>query len=706
MPHYSFLVDDDKPGAASVELTEKEEEIRRRDHIETRNHKEYHALNHKDWLAAGGLYNLMQERTDDPVSNFFLGWSRMYIDQFLSMTTQAPPEFDFDPGPQDYKLAVIYKALVEHIMNQGDSQVHLRRWMTDMTIFGPGCLHAFVRQPMRMDRYEDRDGNIVEKMVRDLRKPKVGLEHMSVWRSWRSGYDTDPNIDSAGGFELILTRAQFVQDFANSYLPSGKPKYKNVEQLMKMTGTHFKVTVLFHDIRNEYRMYALPFGTKEEGKEPTVPDFHLGVPILDKPLKRKRYTIDGTTIESGHNVLGNVPLIWGTFEDRLDNDFKTYSRYAMGLPRMMDGPEAIMNALFNMTIDNMRLKNTVVLSYKSFTGKEYPDLDASSFYSGQWVDGEVTPQSMGVADVSTNGVMWEWLGKVFTDLTGINPSINSQDPARTAFEMAQKIRANNARAEHRLKGLEMPLKRAGHMLLANALSEYTTPEWEAITDSEAEEVAALIKDGALASDDFNPSKKEKRLLFTFPVRGRKFREDFTTNTKRKLSRTATDNTLIEDKSLAGNTSYIPAAKEYLLPMGDIEKVMEFGVTVDSSRMLGDKRAQDQQTYQALLTNLQLVQAMKPGERLQVDPEKILMEQIEYSQIDPRKVMTGEDERSEEQNMVDETLKMLQEQPTSPTPNVPLQGMAPSTPDAGQFAAPAGSQIGPQRGLENMAAGTV
>lgn len=706
MPDYPFTKDNKKQEYTDVELTAKEEETRRRDQDETRNHKEYHQLNHKDWLGAGSLYNLMQEGTDDPVSNFFLGWSRMYIDQFLSMTTQAPPEFDFDPGPQDYKLAVIYKALCEHLLNQGDFQSHLRRWMTDMTIFGPGCLHSFVRMPMRMDRYENREGNMVETMIRDLRKPKVGLEHMSIWRSWRSGYDSDPNVDSAGGFELILTRAQFVQDFANAYLPSGKPKYKYMDKLTAMNGTHYKVTVLFHDVRNEYCVYALPFGTKEEGKEPSVPAEDLGIPILDKPLKRKRYTLDGQVIESGHNVLGSVPLIWGTFDDRLDNDFKSYSRYGMGLPRMMDGPESIMNALFNMTIDNMRLKNTVVLSYKSYTGKDYPDLDASAFYSGQWVDGEVTPQSLGVADVSSNGVMWEWLGKVFTDLTGINPSINSQDPARTAFEMAQKIRANNARAEHRLKGLEMPLKRAGHSLLANALSEYTTPEWEAVTDEQASEIARLIKEGAMSSDDFDPAKKRKRNIYMFPVEGRKFREDFKSGNKRRLDRESTNNTLIEDKTMVGNTSHIPAAKEYLLPMGDIEKVLEFGVRVDSSRMLGDQRAQDQQTFDGLLTNLERVQALKPGEKLKIDPEKLLLEQIEYSQIDPRKVMTGEDEKSEQQNMVEESIKALTNPAPTPQPNVQSPGMAQATPDAGQFASPAGSQIGPQAAVQNYAAGTV
>lgn len=671
MPHYPLLRDPEKAKQTPlIEMTEDQEKRRSRYQETIKKDKEYRDQYRSEFLESASLYNLMQRGTSDVVSNFYLGWARTYIDQSISMMTQAPPDFDFDPGMQDHKLSVIYKSLVSHQLNQSDWTTHGRHWMTDMHVMGPGVLHPFVRTPMRLDRWETESGTIEERVITDLRRQKVGIEHINVMSCWRSCYDTNINDVTSGGMEYVLTRAQFIQDFANVTLPSGKPKYdqKAINSLVECAGSHFKITIQFHDVLNEYVIYALPFGSIEESEVTDMPEYELGVEIHYKPLKRRRYkTKDGTYISSGHNVLGSVPLIFTGFADRYDSNGKNLSLYPMGIPKLIEGPEMIMDAINNMVIDNMRLSNTSLIHYKSTDGKTYPDLDVREFYSGQFIDGEINVQSLGVAKMGDNQAMFEHLRRVFNDLTGINPSLNSDDPSRTAFELAQKQKSNSARAEYRLGGMEIAMKKAGHMLLANCLSELTVPEWENVTQEDADNIVKLIEQGAMTADDFDPEKKRKRVQFFFPVKGKKYREDFSNTKTRTLKSDSSVNTLIEDNSMEGETSYLPATEEYLLPSGRIEDVVCYGTTVNMKRMLGDQRVRDAKEIQesiALAINTQQEKDVIDG---------LFREYLDVTGIDLKKIFN---KNSDESDMLKLAKQALEFAKSSPTPNA---GQVPNDP---------------------------
>ena len=69
-------------------------------------------------------------------------------------------------------------------------------------------------------------------------------------------------------------------------------------------------------------------------------------------------------------------LVFFPYSDKLNQDYETHSLYGMGLPEQMERLDTFMQTAFNMTVDNWRLGNTVVLDYKSRDGT-VPDFDAN-----------------------------------------------------------------------------------------------------------------------------------------------------------------------------------------------------------------------------------------------------------------------------------------------------------------------------------------
>ena len=421
-----------------------------------------------------------------------------------------------------------------------------------------------------------------------------------------------------------------------------------------------------------------------------------------------------------------VPLCFGSFNDQLDKSLKTHAVYGMGIPQLIDGPEAVMQALFNMTIDNMRLKNTVPIAYKSFDGKTSLDIDMGMMYSGMLVDGEISAQPLGTADVSSNGIMWEWINNICIWLTGINFQQLGGDSSKTAFEFAQRIRANNQRAEKRIRQLENgPLKRAGMLLLANGLSETTTEEWEDLTEMQVEDIAGRIgsKDVPAQDYEFNQGKPVKRRVHSYiPVKGHKFREDFKTPGqpgKRQLNYGKTNNTLIRDNDLEGDTSYVPATKEYLYPTGDIESILHFNVKVDGRRMLGDLKAQDMEMMDkigAYFTNRFMAFAQMPDQLPDVDMKKLDQEMLKFTNIDPEKVASSVSDGSamlkEARSALDE-IEALSTQPYVPQPPA-VPGQPPADPANAvpaqtnplSAAAPTGAALGAQKPFTAAAQGRI
>lgn len=567
---------------------------------------------------AGALYNMIQSGTDDVVSNWYLGWARILINHSVAMMSAGVPEGDFQPiGPSDYKRKILWDALASHALNKCNWRSHQRRWLQDLHVFGNAVTRNYSEVPMRKKPFMDKEGNLAHKFVRDYRRAKVGIRVRSPFRCMRSTSIIDPDEIRIGIEREDMPYNTFVIRYKNAVNEDGSLKYETDQVPV---AARVQVVHIEDEEENEKRVYALAYGGKTENEKRTAPlnvdNRELGVPIMRTPLSKfKIFGENGQYLAGGENVHGKSSLTWATFDDQLDIDYETHAIWGMGIPDIIEGPEAIMQGLVNMTIDNVRLKNTVPISYIP-NDQDSPygfDLDLRHAYSGLMIDGQVQPNPLGVADVGANSVMWEWLKTIIYQLTGINPEQLTGDNINTAFQSGLLLRQMNMRARDRITSWEDgPFPRMWSQLLADSLSVLTEEEWEEISEEEVEQIKERISNDEMTGEDFRENEIERkdgtkelvferRRHFYFPVKGRKFREDFTGENKtRTMDPNSSKNTLIEDYSMTDDVSNIPADKVYLFQTGDIERAMEFDTKVTGKHMLLDLKVQDMQDAERLM----------------------------------------------------------------------------------------------------------
>lgn len=669
----------------TVELDD--EQIRKRDQDRemVKAIDEYYAPYRQVWRNSGALFNLIQTGTDDTTSNWYMGWARLLINHSMAMLTAGDPKGAFTPiGNKDYKMSILVSALVENTVRKCNWHAHQRLWMQDLHIFGNGVTESYSERPMRKSKVM-RGGKMIDKIVRDHRRSKVGIRRKSPFRAMRSHFISDPDdvpysIDQEEG-----TYNQYVMKYVEAYLPDGTKKY-DTDQIP--VGSHYRAVKLYDELENCYRTYLLTYGGKPESTyEKCPPVWELGYPIYDKPLSRYKFIDQGRTLIGGANVMGMSPLAFATFDDQLDPDMETYSICGMGIPQIIAGPEAVMHGLINMSIDNERMRSTVPISYEP-NSQDSPsalDLDVRSMYSGLVIDGKITPQPLGLSSAGSNQVLWEWLKFVIYQLTGINPEGLTGDGLQTAYQSGLLVRQMNMRSKARINAWENgPLKRAWTTLGANALSDVTTEEWEEITEDDAKRFQESIKNDEATAEDYDDTEMDgdkkiyKKRVYTYiPVKGYKFREDFTgKNKKRVIGTKDVQDTLIEDPTMRGNTSHVVASAKYLLPSGDIQSVFDFMIGVDASGLLQDLKTQDVEMMKNAILNAQQVAMLNPSDQTfikSIDQKKMFISSIEPTGLTEDDVMKTETTQDPVHAAFKDVVGQLEEEARqsilSPSPNV-------------------------------------
>lgn len=648
-----------KANTAVINLTETEKENRKNDYQEMLGMKDHHKDQHDNWRKAGNFYNIVQggEGSDD-VSQFAIGLSRTIIDTGISMINEGEPEGDFSPLPGDEKLNVLYNALVKHVLNKSNWRAHQKLWTTDLHIYGASPLEAFINPVYRRP---DEDPGLF--FIRLARTARTGLRYRSIWYTFRNANVNDPDEVPSGAYEENVTYSHWKTKI------SGRKDVKNADQVP--VASKYKLTHIFNEAENTYRLYCLPFGKMAEAQFEDQPQGdELGIPMMQKKL-------------TDMNPLGMCPLAFGTFNDQLTNDYKQHSLYGMGIPQLIEGMELIMEGLFNMTVDNMRLKNTVPIGYQPYQGQSnFPDLDSIGYLdSGRIYPGTFTPTSLGIADLQSNTILWEWINNICIWLTGYNFQQLGGDTSKTAYEFAQRLKANSNRALARLKGLENgALKRAWTMLLANTLSQVRKDEWEEVTDSQAKEIAKLLSTGKGALDDYKFERgkvKSKRFVEYFDVPDYDIEENFTKSKKRVFD--GTEKNTLEMVPKKGVTSKVPAVPELLFPnKEDIVQIMAFTTEVVSKTMLGDIRVQDNEAInQTLATGANLMPAVPD-----ITPELLFglwKQQAENAglNIDDIEDKTNKPEILGAMDRALEQMELLSSQQIEPQMNAPNQPTAPT-----------------------------
>lgn len=666
------------------------------------------------------IYNVVQTmKPDDEISRIFVGATRTQIDRGIEQMTEGEPDFSFEPfGPSDHMKTIIWKHMMRMILSQCQYRMHQETFFRDYFVMGSGVFEVFIDYPQRTIRVpnENMPGGYEQVVVRDNRRPKVGIRAINPLNCWRN-----PNIDNPTQVPTCLKRRvitwnQFAQECGRCFDEEGKPVYINLEKLAK--GTHVCLYEYQDELRDVVRRYARSFGNESDGmaKNCPAPESGLGILIYDKTLKIHEKTKDGIVLRStGLNIPGLCTLRWGTFFDAYDKSYDgNHSVYGMGLPQRLEGEDTALQTIFNMNIDNYRWSQTVALNYEGSQADSYMDVDANRLYGGELIDGTITPQPLGIARINDYQAMKQSLDEDRITASGINHQQIVGDTSNTAFEFAQRIRQSNRSSEQRLTRLEHEVfKPAGSLCLANALTVLTVKDYEAMTEEDVKAAKESIKSGKRPASDYREldnEKRERRSLHYIPLKGEKLREDFSKTKKRKLNYNETDNTLIIDREMKVETSYIPMVEEYVYPESYIESGILPDCIVDSKRMLGDLKAQDVKNFQAATSFLlQVMQLeMQTKGKTTTDIEKLKTEILKFAEIDPKTILNTDEESSQMLSTVKDMISQMEKMSQQPTPsqNAQVPAPIPAVPNLGAAGSQSGGAGGPQNALEATAAGSL
>lgn len=667
----------EKEDSSTLHLTLKELEDKESDWDDILNQREYRDKRLDKMRWAGSVYNVIQNaQADDRISNIVIGWIRSYIDTGIAQMTAGVPEFDYEAlGPSDESRTLLWKGLVETSMNRSNFMAHQKIAMTDAHVFGPGVFEVYQQKPYRTIRIPQLDGTFKDKVIIDHRLPRVGVRAVSPFRCTRNPNVSDPNEVGSCTKEEVLSWNQFVQKYGRCLDKEGKNKFKHIHEIVK--GSHVKITIYQDEIRDVYRIYALSYGNKSDGEAETPPQA-LGIPIFDRPLKiHDLYSDKGELIRSvGLNIPGMCNLVFLPYADKLNEDSETHDIYGMGLPEHMEGLDTFMQTAFNMTVDNWRMGNTVVIDIESRDGTT-PDFDANAYYGGENVNAKVTPQTLGQDRTVNFDNMYEVIQKLTIPATGINVNQISGDTSGTAFEFAQKIEANNKRSEMRLKEWESgPLKRLGTLLLSANISELTVHDLEQVREKDYDKILKDIKQGRATKDDFEfegGKPVNRKNMSYIDMKGMK--ENFTAKrTSRKLDADSTENTLVKDKENPEAIHKIPVTEEYVYPSWYVDSGILFDTKVDSKRMITNKKIRDTQAINSVLQNFMALIQVDPEFAKTVDIPKLFGQILKLAEMDDEDIMKTNDESE-----IGKILKQIKQSKDMQDPTQDLQASAPPPP---------------------------
>jgi hypothetical protein len=714
---------DEGTRTSDIELTGEERESTDQDWQDCKYMIDYRRDSGWDKQAKRGMriYNVVQTmKPEDEVSRIFIGGTRTMIDKGIEQMTEGEPDFSFEPfGPSDHIKTIVWKHMIKMILSNCEYKMHQETFFRDYFVMGSGVFEIFIDYPKRTYRIQNSnvEGGFEQIVVPDYRYPKVGIRAVNPMNCWRN-----PNIDSPTRVPSCLRKRtmtwnQFAQEFGRCTKADGSPMYDNLDKIKK--GSHIAIFPYQDEIRDILRIYVKSYGNESDGFAKSPPmDEGLGIRILNTSLKIHEKKKDGIVYRStGLNIPGMCSLRWGTFFDAYDKNYEgDHSVYGMGLPQRLEGEDTALQTIFNMNLDNYRWSQTVALNYEGNDPNSYMDLDANRLYGGELIDGEITPQPLGIARINDYQAMKETLDNDNITATGINHKQIVGDTSKTAYEFAQRIRQSNRSAEQRLTRLESEIFRpAGRLLLANALTVLTTSEYEAMTEEEvsaAKESIKLNKRPLSDYKDLNSDNPQRKRIEYIPMKGEKLREDFTVSKKRKLDYNAgfdqdgkSYNTLIPDHSMKVETSYIPLVEEYVYPAEYIESGILPDCIVDSKRMLGDMKAQDVQNFQAA-TNF-ILELIKLGYK-KADLDKIVGATLEFANIDPKMILNTDEESSQVLSKVKDMISKMEDEDSPPTPplNVQASPQVPAPTNAGTPVSGQGGNGSPQNALEATASSTI
>lgn len=531
------------------------------------------------------------------VANVAIGLGRMICETQIAGMTAARPGFSIANVGQYPKGRVkLWQDGIDFILSQNKFEMTQRSFMRDYTVCGYGAYDVKPQLPSYVEKIDKGNWDYDERIRFDLSQPRLEIKTYTPWQVWAD--PASPTIERSRRVytEEVITFAEFKMQYAVAKNSDGTQKYKYCEyvkpgyQLICSEDNQ----MLYRDTDGMAEKVAI--GTFQDEIANMIYIIANGVLIYMNPLRA--IIRDGKMIQSGLNVLGKHSVCFGGNNDTYDTKSNTASLYPMGEPEKLKQLEKIYNLFAGITVDNWKMANSFVLYGP---GMDDLDLDRVSLYSGVRASGEVGVANLGSVDLSKYQYIVDQLESWGTIMSGSNFKQITGDPSRTATEQALKREAQTRTWEDKTKALEDGCySKLGSLCLAGLLTEYSSEDWEEMTETEVTMAKKSIKNKKSFSGDYKFAEDmksgKKRVYYTMPVKNSSVSEDFSKGESRGAD------TIKGVLEYSKQDSLFPVVKEYLWHDdfaidGRIPDVIASGFrSIQSSRTLRTAQLQTLSNY--------------------------------------------------------------------------------------------------------------
>ncbi|UOF79917.1 hypothetical protein [Caudoviricetes sp.] len=617
---------------------------------------EQRAKEEGSWKWAASRWNLLftdeeNQNLDPNVSNVLLPFIRMIASTLISSLAQAHRNNRYKPRQRtDDSKALLWQAASDHVDNACGMQNELDDFYTNFVVLGNSALEDYVHLPHISKRYK-QGGEWKSKSVRDFSRSRIGTRSRS---PFECGYWTgtkDPNERTPVFTRDKYSYNEFLQEFANVYLPDGTPKYENCKYVqpghdcfINEEGAidyeemdHNGVSVIgFQDpIRDMYRLYA------------------NGVRIQNIPLHE-------------YNRIQKTTLSFARNNHKFDSNFRVTSAYGYGEAHLLRGLDALYQAIGNLNIDNYKLANQNVLSVRSNNGVSALEEDFD-YLPGVRVEGDVIVSPLGSVRLGDYSAFKEMIDQWAIWLTKVNFQQLVGDTSKTAFELQQRIKASSEGVQYKMTKLAAGcFRKHAQNRLSFILSDMTVEEYLDLDEAEIPMIQELLKKNKAPKEDYQftdglPTKRVMRERVK--VKNRDIKENYSSG-KRSIDD-------LEDKGKAQHDSDVTVTPEYFWPVEYIESgaVPDIEVEVDlgAERELRFQKMQFISNYARQRISEAALNPQVAELQTRFDGQKIDEELVRSVEGITKEAVMTEGEGDQEMEALDETITEI-EKTLSPLQN--------------------------------------
>lgn len=656
MPDNKFLEELENHVFEPWNPTDAEKKAKNQDEEMINDSLEKRAKEESKWRWAASRWNLLTEPNSDPrLSNVLLPFVRMIASTAIMSLTQAHRKQTYKPRQRsDDSKALLWQSASDHVDSACGMEREMDDFYTNFVVLGNGALEDYVQLPYLNKRTKTTEGWKNESR-RDFSRPKIGTRSRSPWQCGFWTGSSDPNEHTPVFFRDFYSYNHFLQEFANVYLPNGKPKYDHCKSVKPGNNCFISTEGIEYEQMEHDGVSVITF---QDPLRDICRKYANGVLILDMSLRE-------------YNRIQKTTLSFGMNNHQYDTNLRVASPYGLGETHLLEGLDSLYQAIGNLNIDNYKLANTNLISVREQNGSTALDTNID-YISGIRIDGDVIVSPMGTVRLGEFTAFkdmidqWaKWTTKIPFD------QLNAQNTSGTAFELQQQIKDGMRGTQYKVSKLAAScFRKHAQNRLSFILSDMTVEEYMELPESEIPSIQELVKKNRASKDDYSWSGSKPTQLIVrqkVTVKNRDIVENYD-NGKRTIDG-------LQDKGAAEHDSEITVAPEYFWPVEYRESgaVPDIEIEVDggAERELGFQKMQFLSNFArqriSESTNFPDVEQLKTD----FDGRKIDQELVRFMGGVPYDSLTVSTEVDEESQKTDDTIDQIKSL-LSPTQNAQPQ----------------------------------